>query len=249
MKIQLVMFVLSVLFASTILAQEVKIKPLIGEWITSYDTNILGEGSETRVIFSKDGQNNYLTFKTNYFSARGKPPGKPTILGPYKIKNISNNNIIYVVEGMQYNITYRIHKERILEWGALVTEDNKNWRYAKEEPFRFRGIVRVKTGVATWTFSSDPFEIPVGKAQIPGLNLGTAFYIYEKIPSYQTGKTPIKAIRIMTRNEDKTLTEQFRMTWDNHGSPRFSGNFMSGGDLKFLFPTIAYPAQTKKAVE
>jgi hypothetical protein len=218
---------------------------LVGEWIVESERNILGEGYERRLLFSIDEKKLHLAFKTKYFGRAGAADDlkEPVLKGPYPVIQIDEDELIYVNGNRQLHITFRLSEQGALEWGALVSKDNKKWRYAREEPSALLGSNGgngVRGGQAQWTFLSDPFQVPVGEAEIPGIQKGRAFYIYEKLPSYETGKEPVPAIRVMTRNEDKTLSEQFRLIWGDWGTPHMRGTFSLGINLHILKTSICH---------
>jgi len=212
---------------------------LLGNWSGGGIRNTIGEGHERIVSFSKSGDHLEITFRTVIYGNRNtKAPPRETVAGPYRIKELTSNRLIYVKDGNEYHVTIRLNESGLLEWGALVSEDNKKWSYAKETSYFLGGKKLVKQGIAKWTFNTDPFEVPVGEAKVQGLLAGHAYYIYEKLPSYNTGGLPQRSIRVMNLNEDGSLSEQFRMIWDKHGGPYFKGTFSKGTNLRSLTTEI-----------
>ncbi|MGB0992581.1 MAG: hypothetical protein ACPG32_08935 [Akkermansiaceae bacterium] len=219
-------------------------KQLKGEWAAGGVRNILGKGHEDRIHFSNINGKLQIAFKTLYFSSvnGGGNAQKPTVLGPYRIKKLTTTELTYVRNDQEYHVTFRLHKNRVLEWGAIISADNKKWRYAFEIPVHSGGKITTRSGTAQWSFSSDPFKEPMGSAQLPGHKMGNAYYIYETVPGYKTGSKTQPVIRVMTKHKDGSLSEQFRLIWDTHGSPRCKGVFNTGQNLKHIGPVIYHPA-------
>ncbi len=246
MKARLTIILLYLLITSSSFALERE--QLIGEWSAGGIRNIIGEGLEHRVSFTLSDGHLELIFKTvSYGSVNTKTPPKEISSGPYSVKRLTSNRLIYVKDGHEYHVTLRLSVEGLLEWGALVSDDNQKWSYAKETPLSVIGSKDLmREGSAEWTFKSDPFKVPVGEAGVPGLLAGHAYYIHEKIPSYETGGLPQRCIRVMTLNEDGTVSEQFRMIWTKLGGPYFEGTFSKGTNLRSLTTEILQRLPSKK---
>ena len=211
---------------------------LLGEWSAGATTTPHNVGHERRLVFTQDGAHQFLTFKhIRHTGLQNKP--EESLFGPYRIKRHEPNRIIYIIDNTEYHVTWRINPSGALEWGAIVSEDNMKWHFAREVPIPDPDNVnddepislRISTGLASWRFLSDPFDVPVGGARIPGIQAGYAYYVHEKIPSFETGARPRKSIRIMTLNEDGTLSEQFRMVWHQSSGPFLEGVFVRGNNV------------------
>lgn len=241
---RIILFYLLITTSSFALERE----QLIGEWSAGGIRNIIGKGHERRVSFTLSGGHLELIFKTvSYESVNTKIPPKETASEPYRVKSLTSNRLIYVKDGHEYHVTLRLNDEGFLEWGALVSDDNQKWSYAKETPLSVIGSKDVMMlGSAEWTFKSDPFKVPVGEAGVAGLLARHAYYIHEKIPSYETGGLPQRCIRVMTLNEDGSLSEQFRMIWTKLGGPYFEGTFSKGTNLRSLTTEILYRLPSNK---
>lgn len=223
--------------------------PPTGTWIFDRRTEHIAD-STTFVTLAKGGEGLELTFTVTSRNPSKKQIDSRQVQGPHRVKSISATDLVYMRNDKEVHVTIRLNPKGDLEWGALITTDNKTWRCARGDLF---GAVAddapagVARGELSLTFHSDPFDVPFGEVTVPGLEAGGSFYTHER-PAYPgLSDRKGKALRVLTRNKDKTLIEQFRMIWEEEEQgPRLMTHYAYEKDNLFRhFETRVCPPAPK----
>jgi hypothetical protein len=180
-----------------------------GTWTHHGPRSVVGSGTDATVILKKVSDGWTITFeRTRYPSVneRGARP-KTDREGPFKVTVVEQEMVI-ARGARESRYTFLCDPGRLI-MPAIVQKRRGEWTFRSEdESFSVR-------------CEEDPYKVPVGKAQIPGVMLGKGFYSFEEAPWSRLGPRA-QYLRFLERSDEKgQLCERFRLIFDEFGSPRY----------------------------
>lgn len=198
---------------SVFAADESPGKPVLveGTWTSEGPRTILGAGSDRTITLKRSGEGWTITFVTKHYAVRrgAKAPPRVEQDGPHPVRVEDQEMVISKgKDGATQRYTFLCSPERLI-LPAVVQKEPGRWEYrSPDDAFSVR-------------CEHDPFEIPVGKAQMPGVLLGKGFYSYEEAP-----RSPLwpraRYLRFLERSDEAgQLVERFRLIFDEYGRPRY----------------------------
>jgi hypothetical protein len=189
------------------------LKPVLieGTWTHRGARSILGSGTDTTIHIRNEGNRWTLTYEvTRYPSVndKGSVP-KTERQGPYPVV-VEDQELVITKDQAKLPARYTfLCDERRLILPAFVQKTPGEWSF------------RAEKASFTARCEADPFTVPVGRAQIPGVLLGKGYYAFE-----EAAASPLwpraQYLRFLERSDEKgELHERFRLIFDEQGAPRY----------------------------
>lgn len=189
---------------------------LEGKWTEHGVRNIIGAGTETTVILKKNGNEWTITWEFVRYPSVNEKTARPILRadGPYPV-TVDDQELVVTREGKEIRSTFLCDPQRLI-LPAIVQKKPGEWAFRSEaESF----VVRCE---------NDPFKVPVGKAEIPGVPGGHGFYSYEEAPRSLSSPRG-QYLRFLDRSDEKgQLFERFRLIFDRYGSTRYEAILETG---------------------
>jgi hypothetical protein len=205
-------------FSSFLFTQEVKEDSLLveGVWTHCGVRSILGQGVDTTITLKKEGMEWRIAYERILYPSLHEKGAKPELLleGPYLVR-VEDQEMVLSKENQEVRYTFICSPERLI-LPAFVQKKPGEWVFRSDREF------------FTVRCEHNPFEVPVGKAQIPGVLLGKGYYSYEEAPRSRFWPSA-QYLRFFERSEEKgQLCERFRLIFDEYGSPRYERLLSTG---------------------
>jgi hypothetical protein len=189
-----------------------------GTWTQHGPRSIIGSGSDTTVRIRKDAGRWTIAFEITRYPSVNDKGSKPETSrhGPYPVV-VDDQELVITKEQGKAPARYTfLCDERRLIMPAFVQKKPGEWSFRSEE-----GSFSVRC-------ENDPFKIPVGKAQIPGVLAGRGYYSFEEAPQSRFWPRA-QYLRFLERSDEQgQLCERFRLIFDEYGSPRYEGLLGTG---------------------
>ncbi len=205
-----------------------------GRWTYRGPKSILGRGSDTTIAMKREGDHWSITYEITHYPSVNEREAKPTIerKGPYPVA-VEDRELVIKTEKGEERYTFLCDQRRLI-LPAFVQKKPGEWAFRC-----FDGTMREDFSVRC---EHDPFQVPVGKAQIPGVLLGKGFYSFEEAP--RSGNWPsAQYLRFLERSDQKgELWERFRLIFDDYGWPRYERLLSTGERSRDMYQLRLYVA-------
>lgn len=199
-------------------AQDATGQPILieGAWTYSGPKTVIGSGTDTTVIVSRQTNAWTITFEQTRFPSINQRDAGPVTHreGPY-VATVDDKELVFTKDGKEVRYTFLCDSNRMI-LPAIVQKKPGEWSFRSEgESFRVQ-------------CEEDPFKIPAGKAGIPGVLGGKGFYSFEEAP--RSSHWPrAQYLRFLERSDERgQLFERFRLIFDEYGWPRYEAILQTG---------------------
>ncbi|HKB15328.1 MAG TPA: hypothetical protein VKF62_04650, partial [Planctomycetota bacterium] len=182
--------------------QEPSPKPILleGTWVHQGVRDILGSGTDTSIAIRKNGEQWSITYEVTHYPSVNDKGAEPKVerLGPYRVAVEDQELVVEKEPGKATARHTFLCDDRRLILPAIVQKKPGEWSYRSEhDSFSVR-------------CAEDPFKVPVGTAQIPGVLQGKGFYSFEEAPQSRFSPSA-QYLRFLERSDEKgQLCERFR---------------------------------------
>jgi hypothetical protein len=202
-----------VLYCPVIFAADSGLKPILieGTWTHYGSGSIIGSGTDTTVIIKRDGDRWTIAYELTPYPSVNDRDARPRTdrQGPFEVAVEDQELVVTKEPGkLPARYTFLCDAKRLI-LPAIVQKRPGEWAFRSD-----RESLSVRC-------EADPFKVPIGKAQVPGVLLGKAFYCYEEAPQSRFWPSA-QYLRFLQRSDEKgQLCEKFRLIFDEYGSPRY----------------------------
>jgi hypothetical protein len=188
-----------------------------GTWTLRGPEHILGSRTDTAVTFKKEGPEWSITYEMTHYPGVNEKDHKviATREGPYRV-TVDQQELVVDKGTALFRYTFLLDSARLI-MPAIVQTNPGEWTFRSESAsFDVR-------------CEHDPFRVPVGKAEVPGVPAGKGYYSFEEAPGVGL-RSHARVLRFLERSDEQgQLFERFRLVFDEHGWPRYE-RLLGNGD-------------------